>query len=140
MELLLVIGLLGVAGLLMTRLIGASMRVVRTAPQAQEQHQAVDRMTFTLRRDVWGAREIVVSDARSIDLTQSDDSHIRWQIKDDLAVRTSPSGEQSWKISLPIRAEQQGPSLVLRTESNRDALNDEQRFLSQIMLAAEEKR
>jgi hypothetical protein len=135
MEMLLVIGLLGVAGLLMTRLIGASMRVVRTAPRAQEQHQAVDRMTFTLRRDVWGAKAMVVSNARSIDLTQTDDSHIRWQIKDDAAVRTSSAGEQTWKIALPIRAEQQGPALVLRSESKRDALNDEQRFLSQIMMA-----
>jgi len=140
MELLLVIGLLGVAGLLMTRLISSSFRVVRTAPQAQEQYQAVDRMTFTLRRDVWNAKAIQISDPRSIDLTQADDSHIHWQIKDDSAVRTTPAAEQTWKIAMPLRAEQQGPCLVLRTESNRSGLGDEQRFVSQMMLAAQEKR
>jgi hypothetical protein len=139
MEMLFVIGILGVASLLFTRLFAASMRVVRTAPQAQTQQQAVDRLAFTLRRDVWNAKAMDVTDARTIDLTQGDENHIRWTLTDDGAVRTAPGGEQKWAIALPLRAERQGPVLVLRPLVDRVEMRDEMRFISQLLMAGEKQ-
>src|SRR4051794_16001051 len=79
-EMILVLGLLGVAGLLGSRLFTASMRVIGSAPAAQDQQVSMERMTQVLRRDVWSAKQINVPQAKVIELVQPDGASVRWQI------------------------------------------------------------
>src|SRR4051794_20074687 len=92
-EMLVILGLLGVAGLLSSRLFTASMRVIAAAPAAQDQQASFERMTGMLHQDVWGAQKIVITDNRSIELDR-----VTWRFTDTAAIRTNSDGEQSWDI------------------------------------------
>ena len=57
-EMLFILVMLGVAGLMSARLFTASMRVIGSAPLAQDRSARVDRMSGILRKDVWNASKI----------------------------------------------------------------------------------
>ena len=122
-EMLVILGLLGVAGLLASRLFTASMRVISAAPAAQDQQASLERMTHALREDVWSSQKMAVVDNNSIELDQ-----VRWRFADGAAVRTAGDGERRWPIRRPIEARVEGASLVLVIQGSA---SDQMRFVSQ---------
>src|SRR5947208_14525702 len=76
-EMLFILALLSIASLLATRLFAGSMRVIRTAPEAQNYFAAVDRLAATLRRDVWAAARIDRPDERTLLLGRPDETSVR---------------------------------------------------------------
>jgi hypothetical protein len=134
-----ILGLFSIAGLIGSRLFAASMRVIGSAPAAQDQQVSLERMAGALREDVWGAKEIRVSDEHSVTLFQTQNRAIRWQFTDTAAIRTSGDVERHWNIRAPIAAHLDRASLVLLVSPTKRDASDERRFVSQVLSIAEGK-
>jgi prepilin-type N-terminal cleavage/methylation domain-containing protein len=134
-ELIVVIAMMGVAGLLTARLFTASMHAIQSVPQVQEQQVKVDRMLAVLRQDVWGAERMQVN-GNSISLTQAGRT-IQWKFDKRSASRSveGAAAQEQWTLPFGLQAKQDGPSLVLQTP---DA-GETRRFISQMLTVAEAK-
>ena len=96
-EVLVWLGLLGIASLLIVRLFTSSMRVIERSGKAQDATMQFDRMIDALRRDVWAARRIQLLDAHALLLHTAGEKDVRWTINDDgTAVRSSPPQRSEW--------------------------------------------
>ncbi len=134
-ELLVVMAMLGVAGLLTAHLFKASMHAIETAPHVQEQQVKLDRMLSVLRRDVWGAERIQAS-ADSVSLTEAGRT-IQWKFDKRSTTRSieGVASADEWMLPFELRASQDGPSLVLQAIGTQDT----RRFTSQVLMTAEAK-
>jgi prepilin-type N-terminal cleavage/methylation domain-containing protein len=134
-ELLLVVALLGVAGLLTSHLFKASMTAIQSAPRVQEQQMKLDRMVSSLRQDVWSADRMDVS-GKTI-LLNLDGRKVQWTFDQSSASRStegSATGIEQWAIPFAIEAHRDGASLVLTAP---DAGGETRRFISQVLLTGE---
>jgi prepilin-type N-terminal cleavage/methylation domain-containing protein len=130
-ELLVVLAMLGIAGLLTSQLFVASMRAIDTAPRVQEQQLKIDRMLSVLRQDVWSADQIKV-DGNTVDLAAGS-KQIRWTFGETNATRSSGGdGDERWPMPLRLQARQDGATLVLQNVVNAA---DTRRFVSQVLTA-----
>ena len=71
-EMLFIIGMLSVAGLLLTRLFTASQKIIDQAPAAQDRQASLEHLCQSLRRDVWAARQIELPEEQTIVLGVGD--------------------------------------------------------------------
>jgi prepilin-type N-terminal cleavage/methylation domain-containing protein len=134
-ELLLVVALLGVAGLLTAHLFRASMHAIDSSPRVQEQQAKLDRMLSSIRQDVWGAERIEAS-GKTI-LLSANGRQIEWTLDERSASRSAKgAAAEQWPLPFAIQAHQDGASLLL--QSVGDA-TETRRFTSQVLLAAEAK-
>ena len=118
-EMLFILVMLGVAGLMSARLFTASMRVIGSAPLAQDRSARVDRMSGILRKDVWNASKINCA-PDAVMLIHPDGSTIRWRFTREGATRAADGArEQRWSIE-PIALESTGAMLRLRSKSSPD--------------------
>ncbi len=125
---LFVLAIMGVASLLATRLFTGSMRVIRTAPVAQDHFSAVDRLTASLRRDVWSASAIESPDAHSLLLTEPEHATVRWQFEPSGVVRSVSDVDQRWPLDVELSIECKGETAMLKSPDG-----DELRFISQLI-------
>jgi type II secretory pathway component PulJ len=139
-EMIVILGLFSIAGLIGSRLFAASMRVIGSAPAAQDQQVSLERMAVVLREDAWGAKEIQVSNEHSVTLIPSQNQAIHWQFTDTAAIRTSGEVERHWNIRAPIAAHLDRASLVLLISPTRRDMADERRFVSQFLTSAAEAK
>ena len=132
-EMLVILGLMGVAALLCARLFTGSMRVIGDAPRAQKQVSQFEHMTRALECDVWNAMSISTEDGATIKLEQADGSQVQWSFGEVEVVRTTSrdAAPQRWVMNLPLRGRRDGVWLVL--ESGNSAPGVERRFVSQMM-------
>ncbi|HEX3356172.1 MAG TPA: hypothetical protein VHS31_04240 [Tepidisphaeraceae bacterium] len=135
-EMLFILMIFGVAGVVSMRLFAASMRVIRTAPDTQAHAASIDRLSFTLHRDVWGAKSIDLPDDRTIVLSEPDSATIRWHFSDADVTRTDSAGDRRWPTDLPLHAERRDNALVLRISSDRSDRDDELYFPCQSLSAS----
>ena len=127
-ELLFSLALLGIASMLAMKLFTGSMRVIRGAPKDQDHFAAIDRMSASLRKDVWSATSIDTPDERTVVLVNSDQWKSTWTFSNDSIVRSTSDGEQGWPIDVPVTVKRDGSQVILQTSSG-DAL----RFTSQML-------
>jgi type II secretory pathway pseudopilin PulG len=136
-EMLFVLMIIGVAGVVSTRLFVTSMRVIGTAPSQQAHHASIDRLSETLRRDVWSAKAIDLPDDRTIVLSEADSTTIRWRLSDANVIRTDSAGECHWAAEVLLHAEHRDNALILRSDSDRSDGGNEICFLSQSLSTQE---
>jgi type II secretory pathway component PulJ len=134
-ELLVILMLFGVASLLSARLFTSSMQVIASAPRAQTHFAVVDRIAANLRRDVWGAVKVEISDAHTLVLTEADETRVQWKVNDEGITRISSSGEQCWPLSIQLTFVRRGPVVSLQTDSG-----EQLRFVDQFLAANGEVR
>jgi hypothetical protein len=127
--------LFGVASLLSARLFTGSMQVIASAPQSQTHFAAIDRIAALLRRDVWGAQKVQISDPHTLVLNQSDATTVRWQLSDEGITRITSSGEQRWPLNMPMTFAQHGTAVVLQNDAG-----EQLRFVDQFLAARGEAR
>lgn len=134
-ELLVVMAMLGVAGLLTAQLFTASMHAIDSAPRVQEQQVKLDRMLSVLRRDVWSAERMQVS-ADSVSLTETGRT-IQWKFDRHSAARSveGVATADEWTLPFQLHVRQDGPTVVLQA----DGTEDTRRFTSQVLTIAEAK-
>lgn len=136
-ELLLVIALLGVAGLLTSHLFKASMTAIQSAPRVQEQQLKLDRMLSSLRQDAWSADRMDVN-GKTV-LLNLDGRKVQWTFDKGSASRStegSTVGVEQWPLPFALEAQRDGASLVLKAPG---ANGETRRFLSQVLVTAEAK-
>lgn len=148
-ELLVVIAMLGVAGLITSRMFVASIHAIRTAPHPQEQQIKLDRMLCALRQDVWSADHIEVN-GKTVALSGGGQK-IQWTFDKLSATRalegaTPEAGTDQWTLPFPVEARADGASLILvnvaappETPHGPRTPNESRRFVSQVLLTAEAK-
>jgi prepilin-type N-terminal cleavage/methylation domain-containing protein len=127
-EMLFVLMLVGIASLLAARLFTASMRVIRTAPAVQDRFAVIDRMSASLRQDVWSADSIDVSNPHALALRSANQSTVQWSFFSDEIVRRTSQGDQLWPIAITLTVQRDGSQVVVK---GPDA--DELRFTSQAL-------
>jgi prepilin-type N-terminal cleavage/methylation domain-containing protein len=128
-ELLFALALFAIASALAMKLFTGSMRVIRGAPKTQDHFAAVDRMSASLRQDVWSAATIDTPDANTLVVANPDQWKVQWTFAEHSVTRKTPDGEQRWPIDVPISVSRAGPQVILQTP-NGDSL----RFTSQLLV------
>lgn len=131
-ELLVLLMLFGVASLLSARLFTSSMQVIASAPESQTHFAAVDRVAAQIRRDVWGAVKVEISDPHTLMLNQSDSTSVRWQLTDEGITRVTSSGEQRWSLNMSLTFAQRGAVVVLQNDAGEQV-----RFVDQFLASGE---
>lgn len=125
-ELLVIIGVLAVAGLVVSRLFTSSMRVIDGVPKSHRQLVLFDQMTRAMERDVWGAAAIEIR-AGTVVLTQPGGGVIEWMFGQE--VTRAAAGAAPQRFNIPnLRPSLDGPALVLTSDAGART------FQSQLML------
>lgn len=138
-EMMIALSLLAVVGLVLVQVFGGTMRVHRDTMAAHDALGRIQRLDDLLRRDAWGAAAIQSADG-AVRITAADGSAITWRVEDESTlVRESADTTQRWPMAMPVELGAQEPAVTLRLghpESGRAAT---MRFVSQILLAGEER-
>jgi prepilin-type N-terminal cleavage/methylation domain-containing protein len=127
-ELLFTLALMGIAAVLSTRLFTGSIRVIHSAPQTQNHYAAIDRISASLRQDIWGASNIENPDAQTIVLIQPDRSQIKWTFDGDSVKRIASDHEHRWPMLTPLSVARDAAQVIVKTQSG-----DQLRFTSQLL-------
>jgi hypothetical protein len=134
---LIIIGMLGVAGLLTSQLFSASMHTIDSAPRVQEEQAKLDLMLWTIRRDVWSADQINVN-GNAVELAIGS-TKIQWKFDERRVSRSTGADTghaQQWTIPMAVKPRKDDASLVLQAAGNA---GETRRFVSQVLLAGEAK-
>src|SRR5688572_25197215 len=130
-EMLVILGLMAVAGLVSARLFSASMRSISAARAAEDRQAAIDNMSAALRRDAWTATNVQVPDARTIDIATTD-GNVRWRFEAGAALR-SGSSESRWVIPA-MEANLEDANITLRAASKAPTQIPTSRFIIPTMV------
>ena len=81
MEMLVVIVLLGVFGLVASRLTTASARSLRDTPRATDAANRLDATLRAIRRDAWSARRLdAAGDGAALSVVRPDGTTVEWRV------------------------------------------------------------
>lgn len=137
-EMLVIIGIMSIAIFVEVKLYRTTMHIVQSEPQNQKQLMAMEQLVRWLRKDVWAAQNIAVSQENTVTLTHPGNRNIEWKFAETDVTRSERSGEQEPLVahfSIPIQLVPQadGPRLVViaAPDSNSES---RQMFTSQLML------
>lgn len=135
-ELLILLGMLGLIALAGGRLFSAAIRLGHDSAQAANSAASFDAMDSVLRHDVWSAREMTTGDDGSAVTLNSGEKKIVWTIRNETLTRDDGEGMRSWPISAGSSFAIDGPSIILRLPATRTFRGGEVGWTSQAMLLA----
>jgi type II secretory pathway pseudopilin PulG len=135
-ELLVLLGMLGLIALAGGRLFETTMRLGRSSADAANAAASFDAMSSTLRRDAWSAAEMAVEGNGAVAKLKSGDAVVVWTIGQDgsIARDDGRGGPRAWSASAGSTFALDGPSLVLRLPETKAFRAGEVRATSQVHL------
>src|SRR5439155_12048603 len=105
------------------------MRVIGSAPHAQDRDARLDRVSAILRKDVWNASKINCA-PDALMLIHPDGAVVRWRFTTEGAIRVGDgAAEQRWNIE-PMSLESTGAALRLVSKSST---SEKMEFTSQFL-------
>lgn len=138
-EMMMALSLLAVVALVLVQVFGGTMRVHRDTTAAHDTLGRTQRLGDLLRRDVWGAAAIS-SDNDALRITPAGGTAIIWRVEDETTlVREAAGDAQRWRMAMPVGLGARGPAVTLRLGHPESGLAATMRFVSQILLAGEER-
>lgn len=120
-ELLFVLGMLGVFALLMTRVFYSSFGIMHKAGFAQRDALRFDAATAALRHDVGNATQISVISPAELSINQADGSTVQWSANRNALIRTAGGTPQQWMLGEPISFAARGGLMLLCPGHGGDA-------------------
>jgi type II secretory pathway pseudopilin PulG len=133
-ELLFVLGLLGIVAILATKLFTATIRLGQDATQAQNHAATLDSISAVLRSDLWAAAKFeVAADGRRATIAGGKEE-VTWSIDGETMTRLekdSPTPRR-WSIAKETTFDADGAMLVLRLPAG----GGEARFVRQTQILA----
>jgi len=139
-EMLVIIGLMGIALLIEAQLFRTAMKLISSEPAAANETVSLNHLTTQLRRDVWASHTIETPDANTLVLTLSDSQSVRWSFGNSGIDRTdSAAGTASpahWDVQLSLAPRRDGAYVVLISSMDQNGANvGQRRFASPMLLA-----
>jgi type II secretory pathway pseudopilin PulG len=146
-ELLVLLGILGLLALAGGRLFESTIRLGHASATAANSAASFDAMSAVLRRDAWAAAEVSISDDKQTATLAprgaeagADARPIVWTIKPDSITRddgTPGAGPRGWPLPAPATTfALDGATLVLQLPATKTFAGGELRVTSQLMLLA----
>lgn len=114
LEMLCVLGLLGVFGLISSRLFQSTVTVWHGAAAAGESAMRFDSAMAVMREDVFLSDSTEMPDSNSLVVHQADDNVIRWQAEGSDIQRISGDAQRSWSVGQKIQLRQQGKIVLVQ--------------------------
>jgi len=130
-ELLFVLGMLGVFALITTRLFYSSFGILNRSGSAQRDAMRFANATAALRRDVNDCDQAKVISAGELDMTDVDGSSLRWTAAADGLLRTSATDQRHWTLGEPVSFAGRGELVLLCSGKAGDATAASIPFASQ---------
>jgi len=110
MELVLAVSVIGIFGILYAQVFSSTTTITRTAPHEDAVAARIDMAINILRRDVWHARQIDITDPHTAIIRTESDGVVTWTLSDEgRLTRTLVSpviGSRSGADSEPTRVDQ----------------------------------
>ena len=143
LEMFVALILLTAFALVATQLFTWSMRILREAPQAQQEMTRFETMLDTLRADVWSAERIEVLDDQHLRLHLTDSGAVEWSLDRSTITRSGEapveaSGDsnapQTWpNLRFTVRFKLRDGVLIALLTDNRRRVDDEMWMMSGAM-------
>jgi hypothetical protein len=130
-ELLFVLGMLAVAALVASRLFTASMLSIDNARTVEDRQLTMDRLSATLRHDVWAATKIEMPNPQTLAISQPNDKSVHWRFENDGIARVDAKDEIRWPIG-GIDARFDNASIELHSKASDQTWH----FISPTLMAA----
>lgn len=134
-EMLFVLGLLGVITLAGGRLFVTAMKTTHSAAQAQNRAARFDSAVSALRRDVWSAQKVTVASDGAVTINGSHNSATTWTSKSGALIRHVNGGhDQTWNIEAKATFAPADLGLELQLAPSKSAEGAELHFDSEWQL------
>jgi hypothetical protein len=126
--------LLAAVALIISRLFGATLRVVREAPASVDAITRHETMLAELRRDVWSASDARV-DGDEIVVVEASGSETRWRRVNADMVRISAAGQRVWLDGgRDVSFEPAAGGLLVRSSRAATSAGDEALLINELKL------
>ena len=114
LELMCVLGLLGVFALISSHLFKSTITVWHGAAVAGDSAMRFDSAMAVMREDVFLSDSTEMPDSNSLVVHQADGGVIRWQAEGSEIQRTSGAAQRSWNVGQNILLRQQGKIVLVQ--------------------------
>lgn len=114
LELMCVLGLLGVFALISSRLFQSTVTVWHGAAAAGDSAMRFDSAMSVMREDIFLSDSTEMSSSNSLVVHRADSGVIRWQANGSEIQRTSSDAQRSWNVGQKINLRQHGKIVLVQ--------------------------
>jgi prepilin-type N-terminal cleavage/methylation domain-containing protein len=134
-EVLMVLGLLGIIMLVSDRLFVAGMHASSSSAQVQNHAMALDSAISALRADCWFAQKMTATPTRATLAPPGAAEPITWTTTSGTLIRHAPgTPDRAWPISADVKFATDGPSLLLEIVPNKTTAAAQFRLINEVAL------